>query len=194
MAYDGSLPPAYFEDMYAGTADPWGFETSPYEQAKYDRTIAALGSRRYVSAFEIGCANGVLTRRLAETADSLLAVDVSPTALGRAAARCADRSHVRFERRAFPTDAPQTAGFDLVVCSEVAYYWDDADLARAGLWLGHAVASGGDLLLVHWTGETDYPQTADAAVEKLQRPLVELVDVRLTERTPEYRLDLWRRR
>jgi hypothetical protein len=25
----------YFDELYAGDPDPWGFETSPYEQAKW---------------------------------------------------------------------------------------------------------------------------------------------------------------
>ena len=60
-----SLPPEYFERMFAGTPDPWEFETSPYEQAKYEHTLDALGERRFRRALEIGCANGVLTERLA---------------------------------------------------------------------------------------------------------------------------------
>ena len=34
---------AYFDALYAVDDDPWGFATSPYERAKYDRTLAALG-------------------------------------------------------------------------------------------------------------------------------------------------------
>lgn len=192
MGRESSLPPEYFEGMYAGDPDPWGFETSPYEQAKYDFTIAALGDRRYARGLEIGCANGVLSRRLAGRAEALLAVDVSETALARAKRRCADLAAVRVKRMAFPRDAPDET-FDLVVCSEVAYYWSDADLAAAGAWLRRGLVPGGDLLMVHWTGETDYPQTADAAMEGLALPLDGLMDVRLAQRTADYRLDLWRR-
>ena len=41
--------------------DPWEFETSEYEAAKYDATIAALEGRRYATGLEIGCSIGVLT-------------------------------------------------------------------------------------------------------------------------------------
>jgi predicted TPR repeat methyltransferase len=192
MRRSGSLPPGYFEQMFAADPDPWSFETSAYETAKYDATIAALGGRRYRSAIEIGCANGVLTRRLAPHALSLLAIDVSETALARAAARCGDVC-VAFERRSFPREAPDGA-FDLIVLSEVAYYLDDDDLASAGRWIDGALDRQGDLLLVHWTGETDYPQSADDAVDKLgaamRTPTVKL----RTDRADLYRLDLWRRR
>lgn len=189
-----SLPPAYFEGMFKGTPDPWGFETSRYEQDKYDHSIAALSGRRYAQAFEIGCANGVLTQRLARHCEDLLAVDVSETALASARARCADQHNVRFARMNFPGEAPTGASFDLIMLSEVAYYWDDADLAHAARKLLALLAIGGDLLLVHWTGATDYPQSGDAAVETLRHMMAAGVEKVMDERRPEYRLDLWRRR
>jgi SAM-dependent methyltransferase len=170
---------------------PW---TSSYEQAKYEHSIAALGGRHYRRAFEIGCANGVLTRQLARHCDDLLAVDVSETALASARGRCSGLDWVRFSRMVFPVEAPTEATFDLILVSEVAYYWDDADLAQAAPILLHLLAPGGDLLLVHWTGATDYPQTGDGAVEALQRAMASGVEAFLAERRPEYRLDLWRRR
>ena len=53
----GSTPLAYFDRMYED-ADPWGYESSWYEQRKYALTVAALGRRRYRSAFEPGTAPG----------------------------------------------------------------------------------------------------------------------------------------
>lgn len=194
MADKSSLTPDYFERMYAETADPWGFETSAYEATKYDRTIAALGGRRYVRAFEVGCANGVLTRRLAAHASALLAIDASATALDRARTRCADLPNVTVERMTFPLEVPTRGRFDFVVMSEVAYYWGVEDLARAASWLRDWLALGGDLLMVHWTGETDYPQTADGAVDGLRAAFMGGPEVVLAERTAHYRLDLWRRR
>lgn len=186
-----SLPPDYFEGMFAADPDPWRFESSAYEAAKYDATIAALGGRRYRSALEVGCANGVLTRRLANHALALMAIDVSDSALRLAAARCADTA-VRFERRSFPHEAPQ-AEFDLIVLSEVAYYLDDADLGAAGRWLDQALARSGDLLMVHWLGETDYPQSGDDAVAKLDAAMRAPIAMLRSDRTERYRLDLWRR-
>jgi SAM-dependent methyltransferase len=194
MRAGASLPPAYFEDMFAGDSDPWRFETSPYERAKYADTIAALGDRRYRAAFEIGCANGVLTRMLMARCDSLVAIDVSPTAIAKARARCGEGGDVRFAEMAFPRQRPSPDPvFDLVVLSEVAYYWDDADLRLAAETVSELLAAGGDLLLVHWTGETDYPQSGDDAVDGLHAGLTVAVEVLRRERRPRYRLDLWRR-
>jgi len=187
-----SIRADYFEGLYRADADPWGFATSAYEQAKYDATLAALGSERSRNALEVGCAIGVLTARLAAVCDRLLAVDVSDTALEAATSRCAALTNVELRRLSLPDEAPD-GRFDLIVLSEVVYYWDDGDLARMGALLKEKLKAGGRVLLVHWTGETDYPQTADAAVEGLARAAGPEFSVVLADRTGDYRLDLWRR-
>jgi predicted TPR repeat methyltransferase len=194
MRHKRSLQPEYFEGIFAGSIDPWEFETSAYEKAKHDHTIAVLSGARYQRGLEIGCATGVLTTRLGTLCDTLLAIDVSSSALTQAQARCADQTHIGFQQMNFPTSTPTEAAFDLIVISEVAYYWDDRDLALAGRWLGRNLAPGGSLLLVHFTGETDYPQTADGAVEGLRQALGDRVEEADTTHCPGYRLDLWRRR
>ena len=193
MRRETTLPADYFESMFRSDPDPWGLESRAYEAAKHDRSIEALDGRRYRQALEVGCAGGMLTRRLADTCDRLLAIDVSPTALNRARQRCRDAPQVVFERLNFPQEDPGTAGFDLLVLSEVAYYWSDEDLGRAADWIAQGLVVGGDILLVHWTGETDYPQTGDGAVARLRSRLEGSVTELQAERTAEYRLDLWRR-
>ena len=191
MRREHSIEPAYFEALYKDRGDPWHFETSAYEAAKYDATLAALPSDRFASALEVGCANGVLTTRLAQRCDSLLAVDVSDTALTAARARCETQSNVRVERRRLPAEAPDGA-FDLVLLSEVVYYWDSPDISRLADYLRTAVLPGGHILLVHWIGETDYPKSGDDAVAELQVALGEAVTVVRSDRYDAYRLDLWR--
>jgi predicted TPR repeat methyltransferase len=190
--HQSSVPPDYFEEMFQGTSDPWDLESSPYEQAKFSESIASLEGRRYVTAFEVGCAKGVLTSMLADLCASLLAIDVSMTAVAAAHDRTAGCDHVKIAQMAFPAEAPADP-FDLVVWSEVAYYWDDADLQRAAAWLVDHLVSGGDLLLVHYTGDTDYPQSGDETVDKLFRLLGSEFTVLKTDRHESYRLDLWRR-
>ncbi|GAB7552124.1 SAM-dependent methyltransferase [Novosphingobium sp. 11B] len=188
-----SLAPMYFEEMFEHTEDPWDLESSDYERAKYADTVRALGGRIYMNAFEIGCAKGILTQQLAPSCRDLLAVDVSTIALRAARARCVPLEHVSFANMAVPRLMPARS-FDLVILSEVAYYWADEDLKRVSAWLGSHVRSGGDILLVHWTGATDYPQSGDDAVEKLRTMLGDGVVVLTDERMPLYRLNLWRRR
>lgn len=156
-----SLPPRYFEDVYQVHDDPWDFATSPYEAEKYAATVAALPRERYASGFEIGCSIGVLTRQLAMRCDALLAVDVVERVLDEARQRCQDQPWVRFARMVVPEEFPD-ASFDLIVVSEVAYYWSRPTLQRAKSLISDALAPDGHLILVHWTPFVhDYPLTGD---------------------------------
>ncbi len=157
-----SLPPRYFERIYARHQDPWAFETSSYESEKYAATLAALPRNRYENAVEIGCSIGVLTSRLADRADHLLALDVSDRALERARERLTEEAHVDFACMQVPHQLPDD-NFDLMVVSEVAYYWTQPDLEHAADELAARHLPGGHLALVHLTEFVpDYPQTGDA--------------------------------
>lgn len=192
MRRETSIDADWFEALYRDQGDPWNFEASPYERAKYDHTLASLPQDRFGSVLEVGCANGVLTERLATRCDRLLGVDVSPTALAAARARCADLPNVMLEQRTLPAEAP-AGPFDLILLSEVVYYWDSGDLLRLAAYVSRSLRSGGYLLLVHWTGDTDYPKSGDTAVEELRRDLGDDVREITGERREQYRLDLWQR-
>ncbi len=121
---------AYFEQMYRDNVDPWGFESSAYEQRKYAVTVASLPRTRYRSAYEPGCSVGVLTELLAVRCDRLLCSDIIPAALAARRGPSPDRGPMSwFEERSIPDQWP-TGPFDLVVLSEIAYYFDEMDLGR----------------------------------------------------------------
>lgn len=188
-----SLPPEYFERVYAASDDPWSFASSPYEAAKYAATLAALPRARYRNAFEIGCSIGVLTQRLAQRCDHLLSVDVSARALSAARARCRDLPRVRFARMRVPDEFPDE-DFDLIVVSEVAYYWSRADLARAERLIIEHLEPGGQLLLVHWTPFVDdYPLTGDEAHDLFASGAGQQLHHLVGRRAEQYRLDLYER-
>lgn len=179
----------YFDELYARSRDPWGFETSEYERNKYERTLSVLAQRRYRRALEVGCSIGVFTAMLTPQCDELLAVDVSEAALTVARQRLADFPNVRLELRSMPEETPQ-GPFDLVVASEVMYYWpEDVMLSALGRF-EEVLAPGGSLLAVHWRKETKtYPLQGDEVHDLL------LGHTRLANTTtivePEYRLDLF---
>ena len=187
-----SLPAAYFEALYASNPDPWAFRTSEYEAGKYARTLSALPKPRYGSALEIGCSIGVLTRMLAERCDELLALDASACAVAEARRHCKDVPGLSLEVREVPRQWPR-GRYDLLLLSEVVYYWDEADLARVAELARRDVAPGGDVLLVHWIGTTDYPLSGDVAVEGFIAATADIMRVERQERTERYRLDLLRR-
>jgi SAM-dependent methyltransferase len=190
-----TLTPAYFDAVYAANADPWQFATSPYERDKYAATLAALPNLLYANGFEIGCSIGVLTALLAPRCERLLAVDVSEAALDQARIRLADQPHVTLRRMQLPDELPDPDNrFDLVLLSEVGYYWSVDDLKRVQTILLDRLLPGGHLLLVHWTPPVpDYPQTGDQVHEQFMalsgpgQPLTH----RLHQRQPTYRLDLF---
>ena len=190
-----SLSPEYFDHVYAANRDPWDFETSAYERAKYTATLAALPRPHYARAFEIGCSLGVLTARLAPRCGHLLAVDVSEAALDQARARCVELPQVEICSLRVPQEFPDEK-FDLILLSEVGYYWSAPDLARAADLLLAALNPSGQLLLVHWTPPVhDYPLTGDEVHDFFltkagpTSPLRHLAG----QRHETYRLDLFER-
>jgi len=114
-------------------ADQWGFQTRWCEKRKrditQDITLASLPPERFASAFEPGCAIGVLTSELAERCDRVLATDVSPAPLTIARRRLAGRAGVRLQRLRVPQAWPP-GRFDLVVLSEIGYYCGTVDLTQ----------------------------------------------------------------
>jgi len=155
-----TLPPRYFDDLYATSADPWGFTDRWYEERKRALTLAALPATSYRRGFEPGCSLGVLTAELARRCGSLVSTDVSAVVLERSAARVPDNVELR---RWALGDPPPEGTFDLVVLSEVGYYLDAPDLRDALDGLLSVLEDGGTLLACHWRhAVADYPQSGDA--------------------------------
>lgn len=157
-----SLGQDFFDRFYADADDPWGFETRWYEKRKRSITIASLPRERFGRALEVGCSIGVLTEQLADRCDAVLAVDVAERPLAIARQRLAARSSVRFERMLLPGEWPEGT-FDLIVVSEVGYYWSAADRSRAIGLAERSLAADGVLVLCHWRHAVkDYPEAGDA--------------------------------
>ena len=191
-----TLPPEYFDHVYQANRDPWNFETSPYEREKYAATLAALPRPHYAEAFEIGCSLGVLTAQLAPRCGHLLAVDVSEAALAQARARCAELPQVTIRLMQVPNEFPSQS-FDLILLSEVGYYWSSEDLAKSAEMLIAGLKPGGQLLLVHWTPPVhDYPLTGDDVHEFFLAKTTETGPLRhiAGQRQEKYRLDLLEKR
>jgi SAM-dependent methyltransferase len=163
-----TLDPGYFRAVYAAAADPYGLADRWYEARKYALSLALLPRPRYRSAFEPGCSVGVLTSQLASRCDQLLACDAVPDAVAAARERTAGMDGVRVEQRVVPQQWP-CAAFDLIVFSELLYYFGDADLDLL-LKLGTgALRPGGHLLAVHWRHPApDHPRTGDQVHQALE--------------------------
>ena len=162
-----TLDPGHFRERYSASPDPYRLADRWYEARKYALTVALLPRQRYGAAFEPGCSIGVLTTLLAPRCDRLLACDVVPDAVAAARSRAAGLPAVRVEQRVIPGEWPP-GSFDLIVWSELLYYFDDADLGQVlGLGIG-SLRPGGQILAVHWRHPApDHPRTGDEVHEDL---------------------------
>lgn len=129
--------------------DPWGFESLWYEARKRDIVMAALPEARYARALEAGCATGLLTERLAARCDTLLAVDLVPRAIELTRARMAGQHHVEARVAQLPQDWPD-GRFDLIVLSELGYYFTADDWARTATAATHALGPDGTIVACHY--------------------------------------------
>ena len=184
-----TLGPEYFDALYTADPDPWKFATSPYERAKYTLTLNATPKPRYRSALEVGCSIGVLTGSLASRCDAVVAIDAAQTALAEARRRCADLPNVRFEQMFVPEQWPD-GQFELILLSEVIYYLSREDVARLTSRVSRSLSTGGSVILVHWTGPTNYPLSGDEAatlfIERIQPTCV----LKRGDRYRQFRLDV----
>jgi LmbE family N-acetylglucosaminyl deacetylase/SAM-dependent methyltransferase len=168
---DGSKSRGYFDALYAKSEDPWRMATRWYEERKRDITVASLPRARYESGLEVGCSTGELTASLAARCESLLAVDISDAAVSRASKRTEELSNVRVERADVTRNFP-SGPFDLVMISEVAYYWDRATLRRFLTELMLHLADDATVIACHWRHPvSDYPLRGDEAHDMIRTGL-----------------------
>ncbi len=156
--------------LYAANPDPWGHDSRPYEQAKYDATLAAVGAGPFRTGLEIGCGNGALSLRLAPLCDSLTAIEMIPAALASARERLSIHPHVRLVEGAAPADLPPIAP-DLIVLSEVLYFLTRSEIDGLARWISAHARPDCRLVAVNWTGTTGEALTGAAAMGRLRRGL-----------------------
>lgn len=126
---------------------------------------------------------------LAPRCDELLAVDAVEKAVEIARERLVGQDHVRVERRTLPEEMPD-GPFDLIVVSEILYYWPRETVLQALRLFEEVLAPGGVLVAVHWRKETrTYPLQGDE-VHDLLVGHTRLTNVETVEE-PEYRLDVF---
>ncbi len=158
------VPDAYFDRMYAASADPWQLQERWYEKRKFAITLALLPQPRYRHAFEPGCSVGVLTEQLVGRCDHVTATDVVPAALDATDRRLRHaglRDHITLLRRSLDEAWPST-DFDLVVLSEVGYYLKEDALREMLDRELPRLAPAATVVSAHWRHRVaDYPMTGD---------------------------------
>jgi SAM-dependent methyltransferase len=133
-----------------------------YQRDRCQSVLAVLRRRGYARAYEIGCGDGELTAELARLSEHVLATDTAASALARTGLRCAHLPNV--ETRPWDPAAHRLAGsFDLIVLSEVGYYFSPQALTSLATGLSGSLAPGGELVAIHWLGgRTDRGLHGDA--------------------------------
>jgi len=144
-----SVENRYFEGLFAGNNDPWGFRQRWYEQRKRLVTLAALPRPHYRAIFEPGCANGELSAALAERCDRLVCCDTSTAAVNLARTRLSLFDHAQVRHGRLPGDWPEEK-FELIIFSEIGYYLDRQDLTEVIRRVSDSMTADGQLLACHW--------------------------------------------
>ena len=157
-----------FEDRYRSEGDPWSYESSAYERAKYEATLQACGPGPFREALELGSSIGVLSERLAERCDRLTTVDGAPTAVAAARRRLAGRDGVEVVLGSIPEAIPERS-YDLIVASEILYYLEPAALDATLERLRELSARSARLVAVHWRPEgAERPASAEQVHGRLR--------------------------
>ncbi len=179
----------FFERLYQNSEDPWNFRNSAYERERYAAIVASIGDRQYPSAFEPGCAIGELTAMLAPLCQSLEAIDFSASAVETTRHRCRGYPQVRVHQGALPENLP-TGPCDLIVFSEVGYYFTPDDLESLVIQLWTILEPGGLLVGCHWLGYSeDHRLHGQEVHDIMHRVLGAPVDLKRPEQG--YTLERW---
>jgi len=176
-----------FERLYHDSPDPWGYQTSSYEQQKYAATLAALPNPTHGLVLEVGCSIGVFTSQLATRCQHVVAIDFSLGALELAQRNLQAVSNVDLLRASFPEETPP-GSWDLILCSEILYYLQPPALEEAISWIRTQLSYKASVLVVSWRGVgRDEPLRGDEVHDRLAGELADWHT--LDARHDAYRLD-----
>lgn len=169
-----SVPEAYFAEMYRTRGDPWHLAERWYEQRKYALTLASLPAGRYRRAFEPGCSVGVLSALLAPRCETLLSWDRRPEAVAAAGRRLEPFEGAEAVHGTVPEQWPD-GEFDLIVFSELLYYFDAEERARLHQFAVRSLTDDGHLVAVHWRHHVPEHAAEGAHTHRELRGLPELL-------------------
>ncbi|HLW04325.1 MAG TPA: class I SAM-dependent methyltransferase [Azoarcus sp.] len=186
-----------FEAIYRSAADPWKVRTSWYERRKRTLLLASLLRERYDKVLEAGCGTGEITALLAKRCESVWAVDLSATAIARCEKRLADSgiTNVNTAVMQLPVSWPHIhpEPFNLIIVSELAYYFEGAELDLFLQRCFHSLAAGGEWVMCHYTPDFD---DRCHETESVHQRIAEFRDMTLmvSHVDERFQLDVWRKR
>ncbi len=170
--------------LYAHTDDPWNFDHSPYEQAKFIATRNALMRAQYACALEIGCGNGALAAHIAPLCAHYTGIDAVERAVHAARGKVPT---AQFDVGCYPCPLPDK-DYDLVILSEILYFLTPGAIAQLARVIAER-APRAEVICTTYLGDTEQAlQGAEALTlfRKAMRPHLDLVRV---VDTGTYRID-----
>jgi len=137
----------YFEIKWL-RGNPYRVEDRPQDIEKFNHAFNIINQRRYGSILEIGCGDGYFLERYFPLSDRILATDISKLALKMAKERLKGQKNIEFRQFDLIKDDIDKR-FDLVVCSEVLYYFTLDQLKAAVPKILKWIKKDGSLLSIH---------------------------------------------
>ncbi|ROR20235.1 methyltransferase family protein [Comamonas sp. BIGb0124] len=183
---------AHFEQLYRQDADPWQVGSRWYERRKRALVLAALPRERYGHVLDAGCGTGDTAFALAERCDELLAVDYSRQAVSRLQARLAGHpvGHLSVACMDLTGHWPSRR-FDLIVVSELAYYFSPAQAQSFIARCQAGLAPGGELAMCHYLPDFDDRQVDTETLHGYVHACHGL-QPSVAYRDRDFLLDIWR--
>ena len=135
----------------------------------WERALLTRLPKRYDRVLDVGCGHGALTRALADRADSVIALDVSPAMIHVARKHSLGRHNIEYVRADVLAYELPEAMFDIVVCVATLHHLPFTSTVHR---LANAVRPGGLLLIqdvVTRTGLRYVPTNALAWITRCLR-------------------------
>jgi LmbE family N-acetylglucosaminyl deacetylase/protein-L-isoaspartate O-methyltransferase len=188
-----SVDKSYFRELFLKDPDPWNFETSSYEKAKYENILKVLPSRKYRNALEIGCANGVFTSLFAPQCEQYLGLELDGKALEKAKERCAELSNCKLLQWDVKNGLP-LGKYDIILFCEVGYYFEKKKLQQIFRSIYNALQPEGYLVMTHWTPFVrSYALTGLQVHETFEKEYSTEFQLYHSQRKDLYELKVWKK-
>ena len=180
----------FFEAKYLRQDDPWNFISDEYERKRYEEIFKSVAESRFQQAYEPGCSIGMLTQRLAAICDEVEAIDISPKAVDLAKKHCNHLVNVSIYCASLKDSTPQ-APPDLLVLSEIGYYFSADDWQNKVSFLLNHCQKPCSVVAAHWLGHSeDHVISGDKVHEILDS--IGGLTLQKRQRYDGFRLDCWR--
>ncbi len=142
-------PAHVFHDRYAQSEkDAWGYLESTAHEQRCRLILELLPDASSGTALEVGCAEGFITKSLAQRFDRVIACDLSDVAIDRACRYLGDAPHVKFLAQDIRRGIP---AHDVQVClvSDVLYYLSPREISSFAIELASRMNSSGQMVFAN---------------------------------------------